>query len=266
VTEILTGERIPVVDSLVARGDGVFEAIRSYDGVPFALEEHLDRLERSARSMELEPPPRGELAAACRKAGAGDVIIRILLSRGDAIPGTFGGPRCVVLSHPVTPAPQDLSLAAVPAPWHPAGRAWELAGVKTTSYAPNLAASREAVRRGCHDALLVADDGTVLEGPTFSVAWVRGGALETPGLDLGILGSITRAIVLDLAGDVGVEVVEGRFPLERLLGADEVLALSTVKEVAPVLRVDETRFEEGPVTRRLGDAFEAEVDRRRSVP
>lgn len=266
MTEILTGRSIPVVDSLVARGDGVFEAIRSYGGVPFALEEHLDRLERSARAMELEPPARDELSEACRRAGAGDVIIRILLSRGDAIPGTDGGPRCVVLSHPVTPAPPDLSLAAVPAPWHPAGRAWELAGVKTTSYAPNLAATREADRRGCHDALLVADDGTVLEGPTFSVAWVRERTLETPGLELGILGSITRAVVLDLAHEADVAVVEGRFPLERLLGADEVLAMSTVKEVAPVLRVDGTRFEEGPVTRRLGSAFEAEVERRRSVP
>lgn len=266
MTEIMTGGSIPVVDSLVARGDGVFEAIRSYGGVPFALEKHLDRLDRSAAAMGLVTPPRDELVAACRQAAGGDVIIRVLLSRGDAIPGSTGGPRCVVLSHPVTPPPTELALAAIAAPWHPAGRTWELAGVKTTSYAPNLAATREAERRGCHDALLVADDGTVLEGPTFSVAWVRAGALETPGLDLGILGSITRAVVLDLAEREGLEVDEGRFPLDRLSGADEVMALSTVKEVAAVRRLDGTSFEEGPITRRLRAAFEVEVQTRRSVP
>ena len=107
------------------------------------------------------------------------------------------------MSHPL-PAPKaELSLLAVPAPWHPAGRAWELSGVKTISYAPNQAATRLAGEAGFDDALLLSDSGTILEGPTFSFAWIVGGVLETAGIDLGILDSITRQLIFADSPAVG---------------------------------------------------------------
>jgi branched-subunit amino acid aminotransferase/4-amino-4-deoxychorismate lyase len=145
----------------------------------------------------------------------------------------------------------DLSLATVAAPWHPGGEMWELAGVKTLSYAANQAATRLAQETGAHDALLISRAGEILEGPTFSVAWVREGVFETPSLDLGILESITRGFVLKGCRQVGVPVSEGRYLLDRLQGASEVMALSTVKEVMPVLAVDDLRFAPGPVALEL---------------
>lgn len=251
---------VPATDSTVLRGDGVFEAIRSYGGRLFSLGPHLDRMEAGARAMGLALPPRHLLERWCATvAGGEDGIVRAVVSRGDAVPGSDAPGRCLVLGHPVPPTPAPFELAPVPAPWHPAGRPWELAGVKTTSYAPNLAAGRRARASGASDALLVADDGTVLEGPTFSVGWVRGGVIETPGLELGILASITRAVVLELAADADIAVRTGRFPLDRVLRADEVLAWSTVKEVTPVRAVGDRSFDAGPVGALLGERFAARV-------
>jgi branched-chain amino acid aminotransferase len=95
----------------------------------------------------------------------------------------------------------------------------------------------------------------LLEGPTFSVAWVVDGRLETPALDLGILDSITRRLVLSDARSEGIEVVEDSFEEARLSQAAEVIAMSTVKEVSPVRAVGEMSFDVGPVTKTLAEAF-----------
>jgi branched-subunit amino acid aminotransferase/4-amino-4-deoxychorismate lyase len=108
--------------------------------------------------------------------------------------------------------------------------------------------------------LLCADDGTVLEGPTFSVGWMQDDVLRLPGLELGILDSITRRHVLDLVEVAGVTVESGRFLLDGLSTADEVFAMSTVKEVTPVISVGEWEFESGPVTARLRDLFRQHVN------
>jgi branched-subunit amino acid aminotransferase/4-amino-4-deoxychorismate lyase len=255
----IPSDHVPGTDSTVLRGDGVFEAIRSYGSRLFALGPHLDRMGAGAAAMELPLPERRLLERWCTDMAEGDAIVRVVVSRGDAVPGLEGPPRCLVLRHPLPDTPSPFVLEAVPAPWHPAGRSWELAGVKTTSYAPNLAAGRRARAAGASDALLVSDDGAVLEGPTFSVGWVRDGVLETPGLELGILASITRRVVLELAGAEGIEVRTGRFPLARVLESDELLVWSTVKEVTPVSRLGERTFVPGPVGAFLAERFSDRV-------
>jgi branched-chain amino acid aminotransferase len=246
---------VPAVDAAVLRGDGVFEALRTSNGIPFALEEHLDRLERSAFAMELPIADRGLLRAWVAEAAepSGDALVRILVTRGDESTAT----RTVVLSLPLPTIPDPFTVLPHPAPWHPAGRPWELAGVKTLSYAPNMAASRIAQRAGHSDALLVSDDGTILEGPTFCIGWLVDGRFETPSLDLGILASITRAQAITLVRSLGVGVVEGRFRLERLESATDVIAMSTVKQVTPVARCGELLPEQTDFTSRLRDAFAA---------
>lgn len=254
-------EHIGVADSTVIRGDGVFEAVRSYGGRLFALTEHLDRLGRSASVMRIGLPGDDRIGGWARSLAAegGDGIVRIVVSRGDAVPGRSGERRILVMHHPLPFTPTTIRLVPAGAPWHPAGRDWSLAGVKTTSYAPNAAASRAARAEGFDDAVLMADDGAVLEGPTFCVAWMADGTLHTPGLDLGILASITRAHVLELAAEEGIDVSEGRFPLDHLLAADEVMAMSTVKEVVPVVSVGAGQFRPGPVAERLHSAFRRRV-------
>lgn len=260
--------RIPVGDGVVLRGDGCFEALRSYEGVPFAMGPHLDRLERSAAALRIEVPGRGLVEAWVEQVArlGGNGIVRVLLTRGGVIPGCDEPPRCIVLHHALPPRLSEVGVLPVVSPWHSAGRGWDLAGAKTLSYAPNQAASRRAEEQGFDDALLISDQGIVLEGPTFSIGWVRDGVLETPGLDLLILDSITRRLVLEDARRLGIRVDEGAFPLERLESADEAMAWSTTKEVKPVTRVGEHRFAPGPMAARLSVAFRERVGRLAARP
>lgn len=249
--------RISVFDDGLLRGDGCFEAIRSYDGRPFALDEHYLRLTASADALGIAVPSAEDLGTWVERVAeaGGDCIVRVVLTRGGTVPGRNLSSRCIVLSHPIPPFAAELSLLPVRAPWHPAGRTWELTGVKTISYAPNQAATRLARHAGFDDALLLSDSGTILEGPTFSFAWLVDGVLETAGLDTGILDSITRRFMIADSPIVGVKVVEGRFDLSRLEIASEALAISTVKQVAPVTRVGDRTYTVGDVTATLNKAL-----------
>ena len=245
--------RIEVTDSSVMRGDGCFEAIRVYSGVPFETQRHLARLERSAASLGFSLPPTEEIASWVEEVAVGlDLsLVRVLATRGSAIEPA-AAIRVIVFSHPIEVPASPVTLLPVPAPWH--APSWELAGAKTLSYAPNLAARRTAISAGFDDALLISGDGDILEGPTFSIAWVCDGHLELPSLGLGILDSITRQLVADDALTT-MDVVEGRWGLDRLDEASEVLVMSTVREVQPVAAVGALRFRSGPVTRWLSAAF-----------
>lgn len=248
---------ISVLDLGLVRGVGVFEAIKAYDRVPFTLAEHLDRLARSAAANGTPLPGRPDLETWCREAAevGGTCILRVLCT-----PGGMGGatpPRTIILVEDLPELPDTFRLKTVVAPWHPAGAAWGLAGAKTLSYGPNMHATEEATSAGFDDALLVSTDGTVLEGPTSAVGWVTGGDVVFPSLDLGVLASVTRTVVERLVEDSGRNLVTGRFGIEDVLGADEVMVLSTVKEVAPVVAIDGTTFAPGPVTADLARRFAA---------
>lgn len=251
---------ISVFDWALLRGDGIFEAVRSYGGRLFQLDAHLARLRRSASLMHLDLPDLSDVARWATAVGEeGDCTVRVLVTRGGSEPDVDSPSRVVVIREPVPDMPRAVSVRPTPAPWHSGGAAWELVGAKTLSYAPNMSAWRTARAEGFSDALLVSRDGFVLEGPTFTVGWVIDGNVETPSLDLGILGSITRMVALEEANGLGLTVVEGRFTLDRVLEADEVFALSTLKEVTAVDRVGTTTFETGPTTGKLAVAYTARV-------
>ena len=183
-----------------------------------------------------------------------------VLATGGVDPANPGdNARVFVYAEPLPASSGPIRVLPVAAPWHPDGVMSELTGAKTLSYGPNLAASLAAQRAGYDDALLIGRSGSVLEGPTYGFAWVVDGVIETPSLDLGILASITRAALVEIAADLGVQLETGRYRLDRVVAADEVCALSTVKEVTPVVAVGETPMAPGPITERLADAFGALV-------
>jgi 4-amino-4-deoxychorismate lyase len=249
------------LDLALVRGEAVFEALRVYAGRPFRLRAHLDRLAASARAVD-QPLPGGleELAArAVAAAGPGDrdVVLRLICTKGPEgsgepqggapvdrnedgegaafaictdIPASYErerrrGLRLVLL----TTAADPLVRAASP---------WLLPGVKTISYAVNMAAQRTARARGADDAVLVGLGGELLEAPTASLWWRSGHTLHTPSLDLGILAGITRAVLLDLAPGLGLKVVEGVYTAEDLAAADEAFLSSSTREIMPVVEVD----------------------------
>ena len=248
---------ISVFDWGLQRGYGAFEVIRSYGGVAFRADAHLDRLAASAAALGMTLPPVDDLSAwvAGQAAEGGDCLIRVIATSGSRDPLFRSPPRVIVIIEPVPAVPPGYRVVPLAAPWAAGGVASELTGAKTLSYAPNIRATEEAMEAGFHDALLLSRDGHVLEGPTFSVAWFREGHMETSAMDLGILGSITRVAAIEAAGRLGMDVVEGRFPLERLLGADEVVALSTVKEVLAIVAVGDVVFPAGAQGERLAKEF-----------
>jgi 4-amino-4-deoxychorismate lyase len=115
---------------------------------------------------------------------------------------------------------------------------WLLGGVKSTSYAVNMAAEAEAKRRGADDAVFLASGDIVLEGPVTNVWWRLERVLYTPALELGILAGVTRATLIAEAGRLGYEVREGVFPLEHMAAAEEAFTSSSVREVMPAIELD----------------------------
>ncbi len=253
---------VSVLDIAVQRGYGCFEALRSYGGRPFRLGGHLDRLTAGAGALRIPLPPRADLEQWVGRvaAGAGDAVVRLIVTGGIDLHRPGVESRVVVFAEDPGPVPDAYRVLPVAAPWHSTRERYRLTGVKALSYAPNLAATLEARERGYDDALLIGRSGEVLEGPTFSIGWVAAGTIETPSLDLGILASITRSAVIEVAASQGRVVAEVAADLDRVAAADEVFVMSTVREVAPVVAVGEHTLGPGPVTAALAAAFRALVD------
>ncbi|HEV2075401.1 MAG TPA: aminotransferase class IV [Thermoleophilaceae bacterium] len=229
---------VPVTDEGFLRGDGAFEVIRVYHGKPFALPEHLDRIERSAAGLRLDGPvPRAEVereAATLLEArggdGAFDGCLRVVLTRGG---------RRLLLTEPVPPSPDRIRLGFVT--YSPTR---VLDGIKSLSYAANMLSSRLARERGFDEALLVTPHGRVLEAPTASIFFAAGdGVLVTPPLDDHILASITRERVRDL-----VDVEERHATPDDLLAAREAFLASTTREVQPVAAIEDRELPVGELT------------------
>jgi len=222
---------IPLPDDGVYRGDGVFEVIRLYAGRPFALGEHLDRLERSAAAIEL-PVERAlierELDALLSEFGSGQAQLRIVVTRSG---------RRILVTEKLPERGASVRLATVTyAP------SVILTGVKSLSYAANMQATRIAKGQGADEAVLIRPDGNVLEPPTSSVFWVSPkGELRTPALDDGVLESITRDRMIK-----ALQVEEGSWHVDDLRGAQEAFLASTTREIQAVSSVDGRVFPAAP--------------------
>jgi branched-chain amino acid aminotransferase len=238
---------IPATDAGLLRGDGAFEVVRVYEGRPFALEDHLKRLARSATNLRLAADLEAVRADAHRllaRAGAGSnhEVLRIVLTRG--------GVR-LLLTEPLPEGPERIRLASIT--YSPTR---VLDGVKSLSYAANMLTSRLAREHGFDEALLVTPHGHVLEAPTSSLFWVKNGEILTPPLDEHILASITRARVVELTG-----AREESCTLDDLVDADEAFLASTTREVQAVAAIDERSFDQvGEVTRRAAALLRARIE------
>lgn len=222
---------VPMKDDGLYRGDGAFEVIRLYDGKPFALVDHLDRLGRSATAIELEfdrAALEREIASLLAEAGPVDGQLRLIVTRGG---------RRIAATEPIPNHGETLALATVT--YQPT---LILNGVKSLSYAANMQASRLAKGRGADEAVLVRPDGTVLEPPTSAIFWVSAdGELRTPALSDGVLESITRDRLVK-----ALDVAEGSWDVEDLRGASEAFLASTTREIQAVAAIDDRPLATAP--------------------
>ena len=244
---------IPATDEGLLRGDGAFEVIRIYHGRPFALVDHLDRLERSGQNLRLPDVFRAELEGEipellAERGGADfDGCLRVVITRGG---------RRLLLTEPLPATPERLRLAVVEyAPTR------VLDGVKSLSYGANMLCGRLARERGFDEALLETPHGRVLEAPTSSLFWVeRDGTIFTPPLSEHILASITRARVMD-----EVPVTERPCTMDDLRSASEAFLASTTREAQSIAAIEDIELAEGERTREARAALRARIERELSA-
>jgi branched-chain amino acid aminotransferase len=264
--------KVSVFDHGLLYGDGVFEGIRAYNGRVFMLDEHVTRLFHSAQAIALEIPlTRAAMARAvvrtCAANGLRDGYIRLVVTRGE---GELG------LNPYLCRKAQIIIIAAgiqlYPKEVYETGMSIVTAGtvrnhpeavnprIKSLNYLNNVMAKIEAINAGVMECILLNPQGYVAEASGDNVFAVRDGALVTPPSWCGALEGITRAVVMRLAGELGVPVRESVISRYDLWTADEVFLTGTAAEVISVTTIDRRRIGDGkpgPVTRRLCDAFHA---------
>lgn len=262
---------VPALDRGFLYGDGVFEVLRTYRGVPFALEEHLGRLHASAARIGLSLPVpisrlRAEVALLLDAAGFGEAHLRVLVTRGVGDPGVAPSnardPTRMIVAHPLLPPPRARYERGVRVMAVRVGSLGPLAGAKTLNYLANVVWTQQARAEGFDDALLVGAGDAVIEAATANVFVVTGRSVRTPSLDGGALPGVTRALVLRCARAAGFDASEGRVTLADVWTADEVFLTSSVREIVPVVAVDDHEVgtgAPGPATRAIHRAYRAET-------
>jgi 4-amino-4-deoxychorismate lyase len=242
----------------LTRGDGCFEATRVLTGPDGHqridhLEEHLDRFDRSCAGLDLAPIDRAawheliEELLACW-ALPGEAMLRLMLSRGresDPTGPVTGIATLTELAEETLRQRRDgiavitlerglESTAFGEAPWL-------LGGIKTLSYAINLAGTREALRRGADDVIFTSSDGYLLEAPTSTVVWLHGDQLRTTRLDgTGVLASITQRALFEAAEGAGFETAYALGTVAELRACDGVWLVSSGRGVAQLHTLDGT--------------------------
>lgn len=262
---------VSVFDRGFLYGDSVFEALRTYRGEPFMLDEHMTRLEESARRVRIQLPIdraafTAEVRSALSRAGFSESYVRVILTRGrsEALGLDLSRPTAplrVVLVLPLEAPPESKYERGIDVITYRSQRVADgtpAAGAKVANYLTSVLALEEARARGAEEALLVDGEGRVLEGTTSNVFGVRDGRLVTPPEELGILAGITRARLFRVAQSSGVELEIRAFTVAELTGFDEVFISSSIRELLAVITVDGQPIADGrpgPVFRRLLAAF-----------
>jgi len=242
--------RVSVFDHGLLYGDGVFEGIRFYNGRVFKLEEHLQRLEESARYLMLRMPwPRAAIRDATlqtvRENGLRDGYIRLVVTRGSGPlglnPFTCTDPQLIIIADKIALYPGKLyetGMAIVTVPTQRMNNATLSPRVKSLNYLNNILAKIEAINAGVEEAVMLNSLGFVAECTGDNLFTVRGGTLATPPVNMGALEGITRNTVMELARGMGLSVEEQMMTRHDLFCADECFLTGTAAEVIPVTRID----------------------------
>jgi branched-chain amino acid aminotransferase len=263
---------ISIYDHGFLYGDGVYEAIRAYDGVVFKLREHLDRLYESAKSIKLDVPLKKEEMAGVvvdllKKNKLKNSYVRIVLSRGagkmGVDPRNCEKPTLVVMAEPREPLFGEnvkgisaivSSLRRTPS--------WSLdPRIKTLNYLNNIMAKIEATEAGVEEAIMLNEQGYVAETSTENIFVVKDGVVATPHPSLGVLKGITRDVAIRLVKELGYPLEERSITVHELYNADEVFVTGTAAEIVPVLRISGRVVGDGKV----GSVFQKTINRFRQI-
>lgn len=266
--------RISVFDHGLLYGDGVFEGIRAYNGRVFRLDEHLERLWDSAKTLDLAIPLSKQelkeiILEALRKNNLRNAYIRPIVTRGKGDlgldPRKCPKPTVIVIAVEWGAMYGDLyekgltgitvSVRRNPAEALPPN-------VKSLNYLNNIFAKIEANYKGGDEAIFFDTNGYVSEGSGDNIFVVKNGILITPPT-LNNLRGITRQVVLELAESLGIVIKEQNIGYFDLYAADEIIVTGTAAEVAPITKIDGRIIgtgKPGPITRQLMEGFRRIAD------
>lgn len=255
---------ISVLDRGLLSGNGLFETLRAYEGEPWAIGDHYERLEGGAPVIGLTLPDEASLAAAMRDTvranELSDAGVRLTITAGagpiDPQSDADDGCNVFVIAWPLRDYTQLYADGAVIVTFQEGGRA--LAHVNSTSYAMSVAGRVYAKRAGADDALFTLDD-RVLEATGSNIFAVSGETLTTPPLGEGILPGVTRRHVITVAKECGFEVEEAPLLVPELAAADEVVLTSSLREVYPARSIDGVVLKQRGVAEQLREAYRARV-------
>jgi D-alanine transaminase len=269
----LNGEIIDERDASISvndRGfvfaDGIYEVIRVFDGQPFELDRHIDRLERSAAALRLQLDPSAEAIGQIAqellvREGAAEAQIYIQVTRGaaprgHAIPAGVKPTTLIAIRPALAPAPEILKngAGAITVP----DDRWSRCDVKAIGLTANVLARSQAVDAGAYEAIFVRD-GTVTDAASCNVFAIFGMTLMTAPCSNYILWGITREVTLEIAREDGIDTQETSFRAEQLREADEIFVTGTSSGIVPIVTLDGAvvgNGRVGPVTRRLMELYE----------
>jgi branched-chain amino acid aminotransferase len=273
----LNGELVPksqakvsVFDHGFLYGDGVFEGIRAYNGKVFMLDEHLDRLYDSAKSIWLTIPltkeqMRDAILQTLRANKLRDAYIRVVVSRGEGDlgldPRKCPKPNIVIITDRIELFPEELYERGIEMVTVSVRRNSPQAlnpNIKSLNYLNNILAKIEAINAGKPEGLMLTLDGYVAEGTGENIFIVKRGELFTPPAYMGILKGITRQVVMKLAKEEGIPVHEAVLTLHDVYIADECFLTGTGAEIIPVVKLDGRVIGDGvpgPITKTLIQKF-----------
>jgi len=264
--------KVSVFDHGFLYGDGVFEGIRSYNGKVFMLDEHLDRLYESAKSIWLTIPMSKEqmkeaVLQTLRVNKLRDAYIRVVVSRGDGDlgldPRKCPKPNVIIITDRIELFPNELYERGIEMVTVSVRRNSPQAlnpNIKSLNYLNNILAKIEAINAGKPEGLMLTLDGYVAEGTGENIFIVKRKELFTPPAYKGILKGITRQVVMNLAREMGYPVHETVLTLHDVYTADECFITGTAAEIVPVVKLDDRTIGEGvpgPITKALIQKFRA---------
>lgn len=262
---------VPIDDRGFVFSDGVYEVIAVYEGIPFRMREHLERIQRSAAGIRLPLPPEFERIEAwieegIRQSGFPDCKVYVQITRGVAPRGhafpvdvqptlvaTFREKE--VLASEIRE--QGVSLITIE------DIRWARCDIKSVALLPNVLAKQQALDAGAFESVFYSDDKTVHECSVSNIFYVKRGAVITPAKSNKLLPGITRGVVLELTRELGIETSEKRVCFDDLFRADEIFLTGTTIEVLSVVKVDDAKIGDskvGPVTRRIYERFCQEIN------
>lgn len=242
--------KISVFDHGLLYGDGIFEGIRLYDGCVFKLDEHLERLEYSAKAIMLKLPwSRQELSDAvcetCRANNLTDGYIRLVVTRGVGSLGlsikNCDNPQLIIIADTIQLYPKEFyekGLKIITVPTRRCNPSALPPTVKSLNYLNNILAKIEAQHLGYHEAIMLNDQGYIAECTGDNVFIIHKGELITPSASAGALKGITRDTVLSIADELGISWREANVTRYDAWIADEVFLTGTAAEIIPIIEID----------------------------